>query len=39
MPAVRTEAFVHMSFAYAQLGDHANQEKYLELAAQQNQTE
>jgi len=35
MPAVRTEAFVHMSFAYAQLGDRANQEKYLSLAAQQ----
>ena len=39
MPAIRTEAFVHMSFAYAQLGDRANQEKYLNLAAQQNQTE
>jgi len=37
MPAIRTEAFVHISFAYAQLGDHANQEKYLNLAAQQNQ--
>lgn len=39
MPAIRTEAFVHMSFAYAQLGDRANQEKYLNLAAQQNRTE
>ncbi len=39
MPAIRTEAFVHMSFAYAQLGDRANQEKYLNLAAQQNQPE
>lgn len=37
MPAVRTEAFVHMSFAYAQLGDRADQDKYLTLAAQQAQ--
>jgi tetratricopeptide (TPR) repeat protein len=37
MPAIRNEAFVHMSFAYAQLGDYANQEKYLALAAQQLQ--
>jgi protein O-mannosyl-transferase len=37
MPAVRTEAFVHMSFAYGELGDHADQEKYLTLAAQQAQ--
>jgi protein O-mannosyl-transferase len=37
MPAVRTEAFVHMSFAYAQLGDRAEQEKYMTLAAQQVQ--
>jgi hypothetical protein len=37
MPAVRTEAFVHMSFAYAQLGDHVEQEKYMTLAAQQVQ--
>ena len=35
VPAIRNEAFVHMSFAYAQLGDRANQEKYLILAAQQ----
>ena len=35
VPAIRNEAFVHMSFAYAQLGDRANQEKYLSLAAQQ----
>jgi len=39
MPAIRTQAYVHMSFAYAQLGDHANEEKYLKLAAQQNQAE
>ncbi len=37
VPAIRNEAFVHMSFAYAQLGDRANQEKYLSLAAQQIQ--
>jgi hypothetical protein len=37
MPAVRTEAFVHMSFAYAQLGDHTEQEKYMTLAARQVQ--
>ena len=37
MPAVRTEAFVHMSFAYAQLGDHVNQDKYLNLAAREVQ--
>jgi len=37
MPAIRTQAYVHMSFAYAQLGDRANQEKYLSLAAVQNQ--
>ena len=37
MPAVRTEAFVHMSFAYAQLGDPVDQEKYMTLAAQQVQ--
>ncbi len=37
MPAVRTTAFAHMSFAYAQLGDSANQQKYLSLAAQAEQ--
>jgi hypothetical protein len=37
MPAVRTEAFVHLSFAYAELGDHAEQEKYLALAAKEVQ--
>jgi hypothetical protein len=37
MPAIRTNAFVHMSFAYNQLGDYANQEKYLTLATQQGQ--
>jgi tetratricopeptide (TPR) repeat protein len=35
--ALRTNAFAHMSFAYHQLGDYANQEKYLTLAAQQRQ--
>jgi tetratricopeptide (TPR) repeat protein len=39
MPAIRTQAYVHMSFAYAQLGDQANEEKYLNLAARQNQSE
>jgi tetratricopeptide (TPR) repeat protein len=37
MPAVRTTAFAHMSFAYNQLGDYANQQKYLSLAAQAQQ--
>jgi hypothetical protein len=37
MPAIRNEAFVHMSFAYNQIGDYANQEKYLALAAQERQ--
>ncbi len=35
MPAIRTNAFANMSFAYNQLGDYVNQEKYLSLAAQQ----
>jgi len=37
MPAIRANAFTHMSFAYSQLGDAANQEKYLALAVQQQQ--
>ncbi len=37
MPALRNNAFVHMSFAYNQLGDYANQEKYLNMAAQLQQ--
>jgi protein O-mannosyl-transferase len=37
MPALRANAFAHMSFAYNQLGDYAKQEKYLSLAAQQQQ--
>ena len=35
MPAIRTNAFAEMSFAYNQLGDYANQQKYIELAVQQ----
>jgi len=34
MPAIRASAFTHMSFAYSELGDAANQEKYLALAVQ-----
>ncbi len=37
MPALRTSAFAHMGFSYNQLGDYADREKYLSLAAQQNQ--
>jgi hypothetical protein len=34
---LRESAFAHMSFAYNQLGDYANQQKYLDLAAQMQQ--
>jgi len=37
MPVIRTNAFVHMSFAYNQLGDYADQQKYFTLAAKQRQ--
>jgi protein O-mannosyl-transferase len=37
MPAVRGSAFAHMSFAYNALGDYANQQKYLSMAAQENE--
>ncbi len=33
-PVLRTTAFVHMSYAYNQVGDYANQEKCLNMAAQ-----
>jgi len=36
-PVLRTTALTHMSYVYNQLGDYANQQKYLEMAAQQNQ--
>ena len=36
MPVLRGSAFAHMSFAYNELGDFANQQKYLSLAAQEN---
>ena len=39
MPALRTSAFAHMSFAYNKLGDYANQQKYLTMAAQQHESE
>ncbi len=39
MAAIRTNAFANISFAYNQLGDYANQQKYLSLAAQQRQPE
>lgn len=35
MPAIRENAFVQMSFAYNELGDYANQQKYLKLATQE----
>jgi len=34
MQVVRMAAFAHMSYAYSQLGDPENQQKYLTLAAQ-----
>jgi len=36
-PVIRGTALVYMSYAYNQLGDYANQQKYLSLAAQQQQ--
>jgi len=39
MAAIRANAFANMSFVYNQLGDYANQQKYLTLAAQQRQPE
>jgi tetratricopeptide (TPR) repeat protein len=36
-PHIRNAAFVHMSFAYNQVGDYANQEKYLNMAAGERQ--
>jgi hypothetical protein len=32
-PVIRSSAFVHMSYAYNQLGDYANQQKYVDMAA------
>jgi protein O-mannosyl-transferase len=37
MPALRSNAFAHMGFAYNQLGDYADREKYLSLAAHQRE--
>jgi len=34
-PVIRSNALVYMSFAYNQLGDYADQQKYADLAAQQ----
>jgi tetratricopeptide (TPR) repeat protein len=39
MAAIRTNAFANMSFVYNQLGDYANQQKYLTLAEQQHESE
>ena len=39
MAAIRANAFANMSFVYNQLGDFANQQKYLTMAAQQRETE
>ena len=36
-PLIRSNALVYMSYAYNQLGDYANQQKYVDLAAQQQQ--
>ncbi len=33
-PTIRSSAFVYMSFAYNQLGDYADQQKYMAMAAQ-----
>ena len=35
-PTLRTSAFVYMSYAYNQIGDYANQQKYLSMAAHQH---
>ena len=37
MPAIRANAFIHMSFAYNQLGDHAEEQKNLDMATRQQQ--
>jgi protein O-mannosyl-transferase len=37
MPALRANAFIHMSFAYNQLGDYAEEQKNLDMAARQQQ--
>ena len=34
-PVIRSNALVYMSYSYNQLGDYANQQKYLEMAAHQ----
>jgi tetratricopeptide (TPR) repeat protein len=34
---VRSQALVYMSYAYNQLGDHASEQKYLNMAAQMQQ--
>lgn len=34
-PVIRGTALVYMSYAYNQLGDYANQQKYVNLAAHQ----
>ena len=36
-PVLRGTALVYMSYAYNQLGDYANQQKYLNMAAHQQQ--
>jgi hypothetical protein len=33
-PVIRSSAFVYMSFAYNQLHDYANQEKYMKMAGE-----
>ncbi len=34
-PVIRSNALTYMSYAYNQLGDYANQQKYMSMAAQQ----
>jgi tetratricopeptide (TPR) repeat protein len=34
-PVIRSNALVYMSYSYNQLGDYANQQRYVDLAAQQ----
>ena len=36
-PVIRSSALVYMSYAYNQLGDYVNQQKYVDLATQQKQ--
>jgi protein O-mannosyl-transferase len=36
VPPLRVAALVHMSVAYSQLGDHAKQDKYMTMAAQES---